>query len=465
MIYLKTGIGVELRGEDMLISSLQSNFSGEVFTHFKRIANYRQRDKEDLRRELTQFFKSCGLAKDNIVLGIPRRDIILRQLDLPVEVADNLKQVIQYQVQSFEPTEEDRFYYDYAVLDTNGSKKRLAILLAMVRKSLLDDHLQLLLALGIRPTLVIGSSMALSNMFLRRRKDLRDKTFILADLTSSSMELLALHQGTLAYSREVPKENNQRWADLTLRELNEAASKIRLGPEDTLERIILAGETAEIAHTEIAAVIPDCELLKNTPDFEIPGESKFHIQEAASSLGLAYTGMTRHPSIKLNLLPEDLRIRQTRWAYVPAVILGLAVLTLLAALAFHRTFQNRALVRKLDQEIQALKGPVDRVQSLRGQTEALEGRIRAFEDRLRNKDMNLEILRELTNILPSDTYLTTYTYRDGTIQMGGSSASAPKLIAELEKSPLLKDVTQKGGIFKEPQTGKDRFSFEAKLEK
>jgi general secretion pathway protein L len=175
--------------------------------------------------------------------------------------------------------------------------------------------------------------------------------------------------------------------------------------------------------------------------------------------------MTRRPSIKLNLLPEDLRIRQTRWAYVPAVILGLAVLALLAALAFHRTFQNRALVRKLDQEIQALKGPVDRVQSVRGQTEALEGRIRAFEDRLRNKDMNLEILRELTNILPSDTYLTTYTYRDGTIQMGGSSASAPKLIAELEKSPLLKDVTQKGGIFKEPQTGKDRFSFEAKLEK
>ena len=42
MIYLKTSVGIEMRGDDMLISSLQSNFSGGVFTHFKRIAGYEQ---------------------------------------------------------------------------------------------------------------------------------------------------------------------------------------------------------------------------------------------------------------------------------------------------------------------------------------------------------------------------------------------------------------------------------------
>ena len=52
MIYFKTSIGIELRGEDMLISSLQGNFSGGAFTHFKRIANYRLCDKEELKREV-----------------------------------------------------------------------------------------------------------------------------------------------------------------------------------------------------------------------------------------------------------------------------------------------------------------------------------------------------------------------------------------------------------------------------
>jgi len=36
---------------------------------------------------------------------------------------------------------------------------------------------------------------------------------------------------------------------------------------------------------------------------------------------------------------------------------------------------------------------------------------------------------------------------------------------KLEKSPILKDVVQKGSIFKDAATGKDRFSFEMKLEK
>lgn len=79
--------------------------------------------------------------------------------------------------------------------------------------------------------------------------------------------------------------------------------------------------------------------------------------------------------------------------------------------------------------------------------------------------MNLEILRELTNVLPPDTYLSTYTYRDGTITLVGLSGSASDLIPKLDKSPLLKDVVQRGQIFKDPQTGKDRFTYEVKLER
>ena len=465
MIYLKTGVGIELRGEDMLLASLQSNISGAAFTNFRRIPYYRQRPKEELRREIGLFFRSKGLGKDNIVLGIPRKDLILRYLDLPLEVEDNLKQVVQYQVQSFEPTEEERFYYDFVKLNGDGKPKRLFILLAMVRKALLDEYLQFLLDIGIRPTAVTGSSMALSNMFLRDRKDLRDKTFLLADLGLSSMELLALRRGSFAYSREVPKANNQRWGDLMLREVNDAISTLRLEPRDALEKILLTGESSEAAHADIGAVIPECELLKNRIDFQVPGEYRPRLQEAASCIGLAYTGMTRRPAVQMNLLPDALRVRRTRWAYVPTVVLGIVILALLAALGFHDLVQNKRLIRRLDQEILLLRSPVERVQSLKTQSDALEARIRALEDLLRRKDMNLEILRELTSILPADTFLTTYTYREGKVQMAGLSGSASDLLSKLEKSPLLKDVTQRGQISKDPQTGKERFSFEATLER
>src|SRR5512136_1333357 len=138
MIYLKTSIGVEIRQDDLLISSLQRNLAGAVFTHFKRIAGYRLRERAEVQREMDQFFRSNGLSRDSVVLGVPRRDFVIRHLDLPLEVADNLKQVVLYQVQSFEPTEEEKFYFDYALVNSNQASKRLLVLLVMIKKSVLD---------------------------------------------------------------------------------------------------------------------------------------------------------------------------------------------------------------------------------------------------------------------------------------------------------------------------------------
>jgi Tfp pilus assembly protein PilN len=465
MIYLRTSVGIEFRGDDMLIASLQSNVSGSVFTHFMRISNYRQRKVDDVRREVLSFFKAHGLSKENIVVGIPRRDIVLRYLDLPAEVQENLKQVVQYQVQSFEPTEEDRLYHDYALIRGNGGSRRLTVMLATVSKSILDELIQYLLALGIRPAIMTGSSMGLANLFMQSRKDRQDKTFMLADLGVSALETVALRNGSLVFSREVQKESQTSWKDLVLSEAAEAASKIRLGPEGTVEKLILAGESSESVLADIRTAVPDCELIRNSAGVDVPGENRPHVQEGAPAIGLALTGMIRRPAFRLNLLPQERRLHQSRWAYVPAAILGAAILVLCCGLAFHKTVQNRKLAQTLNAQIQSLKAPVDRILSYREQADELEKKAKSVEDLLSKKDMNLESLRELTSILPQDTFLNTYRYQDGTIQISGMSASASDLIPKLEKSPLFKDVVQRGMIYKNPQTGKEQFNFEMKLER
>ncbi|MBN2317668.1 MAG: pilus assembly protein PilM [Acidobacteria bacterium] len=465
MIYLKTSIGIEIRGEDLLLSSLQGNLSGGTFTHFKRVADYRHRDTMELRQEIHIFLKNNVLGQDNIVLGIPRRDILLRHLELPAEVADNLKQAIQYQVQSFEPTEEDSYYYDYAVLNRTGKNKRLSILLVMVRRSILDNYLQLMQELGIQPALVTCSTLALTNLFLQNSKNQQDKTYILADVAPSSFELLVLHHGIPVYSQEILKESDLGWKNLILKEINEAASRIRLGPESSIEQIILAGESSEEAYESIKEEIPECALLKNITHLKSTAENRRYLQEAATATGLAHIAMTRNPAVKINLLPAAFRFKQPRWAYISAAVLGIFILVFLAGLFLHRPIQDRQLVEELDREISSLKTSVARVQALRKQTEDLEKEIHTIENLFRKKDANLEVLQELTTILPDDTYLSNYIYRNGSITIGGLSDSATDLIPILENSPLLHNVGQKSGIFRDAQTGKDRFtSIEAELE-
>jgi Tfp pilus assembly PilM family ATPase/Tfp pilus assembly protein PilN len=465
MIYLKTSVGIEIRNEDLLISSLQRNLSAGVFTCFTRIADFRTRDRSEVRREIDAFFKSRRLNRDNVVLGLPRSDIILRHVELPVEVAENLKQVIQYQVQSFEPTEEEKFYYDFAQLRTAKNGKRLHILLVMVRKSFLDGQLEILRDLGLRPVVVTGGTMALANLFLRSRRDAEKKTYFLADVSPSGIDLMALRDGALLYARESARREEDSWRQLLLEQIDLATARAGLESEDTIEQIVISGEASEAALQEIEGEIPDCEGIERSIRFEMPPEIKGKVQQAAASLGLAYTGMARRPPVKLNLLPAELRVRQTRWAYVPTIILALAAIGLLIAFAFRQMAQERILISRLDQEIQALKPAVDRVQAIRTQAETLEKKIAVVEGLLRQRYMNLEVLQELTTALPADTFLTAYRNKEGAIEVSGSGANVHNLIPPLEKSPLLKEVALRGSVFRDPQTGKDRFNIEAKLER
>jgi Tfp pilus assembly protein PilN len=464
MIYLKTSIGIEIEGEDMTLSSLQGNLSGGTLTHFARIADFRNRDVAELREELQLFLKTNVLDKENVVVGIPRRDVLLRHLDLPAEVSDNLKQVIRYQVQAFEPTDEDSYYYDYALLGKSQKNKKISVLLAMVRKSLLDGYLQRLLDLGIQPAAVTCGSIALANLFLQNRKNLQGKTYILANTSPSSLEISILQNGKPVYSHETSKSENVGWKDLILEETNEAASRIRLESDSAIEAFVLAGEASEQAYAELKETIGECMLLKDAVPVKSNEDTAPHFQKAATSIGLAFTGMARHPLIKINLIPAAFRFRQARWAYVSAAVLGFIIIALLAGMFLHRQIQSRELARQLDEEIASHKASVDRVLELRKETEALAKEIDFIENIYRKQDKNLEVLQELTQLLPSDTYLNSYTYRDGKITIGGFSNSASDLILMLESSPLLKDVGLRGSAIRDQRTGKERFQLDATLE-
>jgi hypothetical protein len=99
-----------------------------------------------------------------------------------------------------------------------------------------------------------------------------------------------------------------------------------------------------------------------------------------------------------------------------------------------------------------------------GSIDCFEAEITSIESILCQKDWNLEILRELTQVLPKDTLLNTYINREGTIQLVGQSGSSGDLIPELDKSPFLKDVVWKAPLRSVPG-GKDLFNIEAKVEK
>jgi hypothetical protein len=111
------------------------------------------------------------------------------------------------------------------------------------------------------------------------------------------------------------------------------------------------------------------------------------------------------------------------------------------------------------------------IHSMEGKTTAasassiksLEARITSIEDILRQEDRNIEILHELIQVFPRDTYLASYVNRDGTIQLTGRGSSSGDLIQKLERSPYFKDVAALAPLLESGP--KDMFNIGAKLEK
>jgi hypothetical protein len=99
----------------------------------------------------------------------------------------------------------------------------------------------------------------------------------------------------------------------------------------------------------------------------------------------------------------------------------------------------------------------------RVQITELEAKIQSLEDILHKKDNNLKVLRELTLVLPQDTYLNTYVNRNGTIQIVGITGSPADLIPVLGKSPIFKEVKMMAP-FRTRSAGQDLFNIEMRFE-
>ena len=469
MIYLTTGVGIELRGEDILLAAVQSNFSKGAFTRFLRIADYPRFTRADLRGAIDRFFRDNGLSRESVALGVSRKDCVIRYLDLPLEVKDNLGEVVRYQVQSFEPNEEDGFYFDYAPLEGahrhSLGNKRMTILLAMVRKSFLDKQLAMLRELGITPLIVTCGSAGLSNMYLASRKDAGDKIFFLADAGKTEMELFALRNGQLVYSREVPKNDAQSWCDLLIGEINEAAARLRLGADSVVEKIVLTGESSRAIYEETRERISECELLDKSFPLSVAEINRQLIQEAAAVCGLAFTAIAPRPAVRLNLLPSDLKRRQGRGGIVVAAALGVIMLLLLTGMLLIEPVQNSRRLALLEAESKKLDAPVRLVRGLETRGESIEAERKQMVELLTDRDGNLDILKHLTETFPDDSFLTSYQNNNGAITIIGESASYTNLYSQLQQSPLLKDVTQRGNVSRVATSGRERFTIEAKVKR
>jgi general secretion pathway protein L len=72
----------------------------------------------------------------------------------------------------------------------------------------------------------------------------------------------------------------------------------------------------------------------------------------------------------------------------------------------------------------------------------------------------INVIEQLSNLLPKDTWLRSFEYKNNKFLLQGASASSSKLIELLESSPYFKQTAMVSPVTRDSVEGVDEFQLE-----
>ncbi|MEA3278339.1 MAG: pilus assembly protein PilM [Pseudomonadota bacterium] len=160
---------------------------------------------------------------------------------------------------------------------------------------------------------------------------------------------------------------------------------------------------------------------------------------------------------KANLLPPEERPHRRRSIFSLNRLLALLILLLTAAALLTPLWQKREIRTLLMTEVDDLKAKAEEVQEVRDALErAREGSVAVLQRKWEQPRV-IELLRELTERLPDDTWVQNLDVNGPDIQVRGQSKQATALINLLEKAPGISSVTFRSPVVQVRGLDQERF--------
>ena len=164
-----------------------------------------------------------------------------------------------------------------------------------------------------------------------------------------------------------------------------------------------------------------------------------------------------------NLLPETER---PPYVYARARLnwmLAGAMLVVLVAVMFQSLHLRGQERDRLQDEVAQLRSQAEQVIELQNQLEDALVAANFLAERRRLQPVIIQVLDEVSRILPQDMWLNQMQVSGDQLQIMGLADASERLIEIVNESPLLDDAEFRGSINVDPNTGQERFNARATI--
>jgi general secretion pathway protein L len=108
-------------------------------------------EEAQARRALTNLRRQIQPKRSHVHLGIAAGQVLRRTIDLPVSVVENLREVLELELDRHTPFRPAEVYFDHRIAGFDDGGRRVLVELAVVQRRLADRALSIARALGYPP--------------------------------------------------------------------------------------------------------------------------------------------------------------------------------------------------------------------------------------------------------------------------------------------------------------------------
>jgi len=166
----------------------------------------------------------------------------------------------------------------------------------------------------------------------------------------------------------------------------------------------------------------------------------------------------------VNLLPPQGRPRRRKtWNRLNVTLGGVIAVLAIIAVSFP-ILHKKQVIRQLQPTLSKLAVEAEKTNQLQNEVEQFVVGTNFLVRKRQSTLSVLQIINEVTRILPDDTWISRFDLNGSEIQLQGQSSSAEALISMLESSTIFRNARFRSPVVQNPRTNAERFHLSAEIE-